>query len=327
MTIRLRNFDPTDTATLATLATRSYLADDRPIIVTPEQIEEEFCPPNVSVESDVFIAVEGVEVLGYSFTYMVHNPDGDQRCFIFGHVDPEHRRRGVGTLLMNRACARARDVLASSPCSGNSYLRTDCSSSSIGAQQLFSNCGMTPVRWFSDLMRPLEPPLAIEPPSEIAIVSWPIDHSEELRQMKNAAFADHWGSTPTSIENWEQLTNGWSSRLDLSFVAMHEDEPIGLLLTHRYPSDDDITGGRYGWIDKLATVSAWRGCGVASSLIAHALDAYRRDGLTHAALDVDSTSQTGANRLYERLGFRASRTTVMYSLTVEHDRTIGTASS
>jgi ribosomal protein S18 acetylase RimI-like enzyme len=51
-------------------------------------------------------------------------------------------------------------------------------------------------------------------------------------------------------------------------------------------------------------------------LIAHAIDTYRAEHLTHAALGVDASSQTGANRLYEGLGFTTLRNTVTYSMTL-----------
>jgi len=134
--------------------------------------------------------------------------------------------------------------------------------------------------------------------------------------LKNDAFADHWGSTPTSPDNWKQLTSGFGARPDLSFVAVASETPVGLLLTHRYPLDDELIGARQGWIDKLATSREWRGKGVARSLIAHAINAYRTENLTHAALGVDASSQTGANRLYEGLGFTLLRSTVTYSATL-----------
>ncbi|HEY5496272.1 MAG TPA: GNAT family N-acetyltransferase, partial [Candidatus Limnocylindrales bacterium] len=44
--------------------------------------------------------------------------------------------------------------------------------------------------------------------------------------------------------------------------------------------------------------------GVASALISRALRALRDRGMTQAALGVDAQNETGALRLYQRMGFR-----------------------
>ena len=84
----------------------------------------------------------------------------------------------------------------------------------------------------------------------------------------------------------------------------------------RYEADDEVTGRRDGWIMTLGTLAEWRGRGVASALISASLDAFAAAGLTHAALGVDSSSPTGAARLYRSLGFETAARSVMYHLDV-----------
>lgn len=316
MTVALRAFAESDAARLAEIATASNIADGRPVVVTQTEILEEFVPPNVEPADDVIVAVDGDTIVGYGFTYMLHNPDGDERCYVFGHVEPSARGRGIGTSILSATIERARQILSSSHGRGERFVRTDCAVENTAARILYERAGLTPVRWFSDLARPLEVPLDITKPNGVTIAPWDDFDTEVLRDVKNSAFADHWGSTPTSMENWTQMTKGYGARRDLSFVATIDDTPVGLLLTHRFPADDDVVGGRYGWIDKLATLREFRGRGIASSLIAHALIAYRKEGLTHAALGVDSDNPTGASRLYSSLGFVPLHGTVTYSLTL-----------
>ena len=84
----------------------------------------------------------------------------------------------------------------------------------------------------------------------------------------------------------------------------------------RFPDDDELVGGRHAWIDKLTTLREHRGRGVASALIGSVADACRAENLTNLALNVDSESQTGAQRLYLALGFTATRGTTTYSVTL-----------
>ena len=112
------------------------------------------------------------------------------------------------------------------------------------------------------------------------------------------------------------MTRGHGARLDLSFVARHKDEVVGIALVKRFPDDDELVGGRHAWIDKLTTLREHRGRGVASALIGSVADTCRAENLTHLALNVDSESQTGAQRLYLALGFTATRSTTTYSVTL-----------
>ncbi|HRE01803.1 MAG TPA: GNAT family N-acetyltransferase [Ilumatobacteraceae bacterium] len=60
----------------------------------------------------------------------------------------------------------------------------------------------------------------------------------------------------------------------------------------------------------------WRGRGVASALIARSMDGFEQAGFTHALLNVDSASPTGASRLYRSLGFEPIARTVVHQIAV-----------
>jgi ribosomal protein S18 acetylase RimI-like enzyme len=174
------------------------------------------------------------------------------------------------------------------------------------------------VRYGEELLRPLVdlPPLTV--PNGIAIVPWPDDRDEDIRTEKNIAFADHWGSTPTSPHHWEQAVRGFGSRADLSFIALdHAGNVVGHCLNKRFETDDDLLGRRDAWIDNLGTLPQWRGKGVASALIAHSLHAFAAAGCTHASIGVDSDNPTGAARLYRQLGFETNQRDITHQLVVD----------
>jgi ribosomal protein S18 acetylase RimI-like enzyme len=192
------------------------------------------------------------------------------------------------------------------------------STTNTTAGELFHSFNMNAVRWNEDLIIDLNdsPDVLVSP--GYSVIPWDSARDEEARTVKNLAFMDHWGSTPTNEEGWEQLVHGSTAKLDQSFFALDQNEKIiGLLLSHRYESDDELLGKRIGWIDKLATLSEHRGKAVGKSLITHALSAYRRDGLTHAALDVDTENPTGAYGLYTSVGFSTFRGSVTYERKVQ----------
>jgi ribosomal protein S18 acetylase RimI-like enzyme len=193
------------------------------------------------------------------------------------------------------------------------YLRASVSQQNESAARLFGHFEMKAVRFEEDLIRDLANLSEENKNPKYSIIPWDSDRNEEARIVKNLAFQDHWGSTPSSSEHWLQMVNGSTARLDHSFLAVNQQQEIvGLLLTHRYESDDDLLGKRIGWIDKLATLAEHRKQSIAKNLIARALHSYTEDGLTHAALSVDTQNPTGAYGLYASLGFELYRGTTTY---------------
>ncbi len=268
------------------------------------ELEEELDDERVVLATDTRVALVGGQPAGYAYTYHLPSEEREERCYVFGTVDPPLRRLGVGTALMSWALPRAEQQLRSTGRSLPRYIRTDAYDFIVGAHQLYESMGMRPVRYGEELLRNLEALPPIPDTSQVAIVPWPDGRDEEIRQAKNAAFADHWGSTPTSVHGWEQAVHGYGGRRDLSFIAV---DPAGRVVAHclnkRFPTDDDLLGRKDGWIDNLGTLREWRGRGIASALIAHTLHVFAAEGLTHASIGVDSQNPTGAAQLYRSLGF------------------------
>ncbi|MFM8626209.1 MAG: GNAT family N-acetyltransferase, partial [Actinomycetota bacterium] len=97
-----------------------------------------------------------------------------------------------------------------------------------------------------------------------------------------------------------------------SFMAFDDDRVVAFLTSHRYDVDDEAIGKTIGWVDHLGTLPTHRRRGIASALIIRALGAYRAEGWTHAAIEVDNDNPTGARGLYGSLGFAPWRGSVTW---------------
>ncbi|MFM8903241.1 MAG: GNAT family N-acetyltransferase, partial [Actinomycetota bacterium] len=213
------------------------------------------------------------------------------------------------------------------------YLRVGEPRVNTSAIRLFERFGLESVRYFADLRADLSvptparhtaaaTPAAATPAAATPaapgfhIIPWDLARNEEARHVKNAAFMDHWGSTPTPPDWWATQTSGFGSCVDWSYFAVNDDDQIiGHLITHRFENDDALLGAKYAWIDNIGTLAEYRGRGIATQLIT-ALARYRAEGMQFAALGVDSANPTGAYRLYESLGFRLWREFVTYQRVV-----------
>ena len=315
---QLRRATHSELPEIAALLSEGLSFDGLVFVQTAEELAEEFDGTYCDLDHDVMVAEHESRIIGVGYTIFLPSETKEERCYIFGTTKPEYRNKGVGTAVMQWATEHGESLLRSTNRTLPKFLRSDMSATNSTAGSLFQSFNMSPVRWNDDLIIDLANSPEVSTATEYSIVPWDSSRDEEARTTKNQAFMDHWGSTPTSEEGWEQLVHGSTARLDQSFFALDQYEKIiGVLLSHRYESDDEVLGKRIGWIDKLATLSEHRKKSVGKSLITHALAAYKRDGLTHAALDVDTENPTGAYGLYTAVGFSTFRGKVTYERTVQ----------
>jgi mycothiol synthase len=316
--IELQPARPDDIARLVALHRRSEAHDGVPRVIEEEEMRVDLDDVRVVLDTDVRLAFVDGQLAGYVFAMHIPSDADFERCFVFGEVDPSWRGRGVGHALLTWGTERARQRLCSSGSAVRKYIRVDAYDYIESAHRLYPRLGFAPVRWFEELRRPLTD---LPAPTEIDGVElrpWPADRDDECLQVKNSAFADHWGSTATPPDLWHHMVRGFGARPDLSFVAIERatDRIVATCLNHRYPADDEVTGRRDGWIESLGTLSEWRGRGLASALLIASLHSFAAADLTHASLGVDAESPTGAARLYRSLGFELQQRSITYQIEV-----------
>jgi ribosomal protein S18 acetylase RimI-like enzyme len=152
----------------------------------------------------------------------------------------------------------------------------------------------------------------------------PERHMRPLAAASREAFAAHWGHVPLSVEEEEEMWRGWlrsnAEGIDptMSTLAWVGDDVVGYSLGRWHLPLDRSRGV----VASLAVRSAWRQRGLGSALLRSALGKLRDRGCATAELMVDSGNATGALRLYERVGFRAFRTQLVYEKELRPGRDI-----
>lgn len=306
-----------DLPKLFELHRRVQVFDGIPIVTPWEEFEEMKDDPSTNLETDTIMVERDGEAIGYGRVWYPTSDDGDlARAFLIGEVDPDYRRRGVGSRILEWSMAHAKERLAEAPAHQRRFIRTHAYDFETGAISLYQRFGMKPIRYFVELIRSLDKPIAVTEVNGVKIVPWDSARSEEIRLLMNLAFRDHWGSTPTSPEVWEHRLAATGSRLDLSYLALAGDQVVGAARNLHYPTDQALTGRLEGWIGSLGTHPEFRKRGIASALIETSCEAFRRQGWDHAMLGVDSENPTGAFDLYQRLGFRPLYRMVQHQLEV-----------
>ena len=262
--------------------------------------------PKFDVARDVTIAEVDGRMVGYARRDWVDANDGIREYRSRGAVDPEWRRRGIGSGLLADSQQQLASLASTHAADRPRFLGTFTEGRNVGANALAEASGYRPVRWFFTMARPgLQeslPPIRQMP--DLLVVR-PVE-TGQLLQIWRAdieAFRDHWGGGDDSDEAFRRYQDAPDFDPSLWVVAWDGDEVAAAVVNTIYAHENEATGGRRGWLDSVFTRRAWRKRGLASALIARSLHVLAERGMETAMLGVDADNPSGALRLYESFGF------------------------
>lgn len=291
--------------------------------------------PDIDVPRGTLAAFDDAgtgEMVAYCML-QARNEANPVHCFwMTGAVHPAHRRRGLGSRLLDWAQRAAvplhEERFPGSPMSlvGNTATKL------ADALALFERHGYQQSRWFNgmavDLTAADLPPAlapggsAPEPPDGVVFVPFTAERSADALRVRNESFVDHWGSTATSTEAWAHRIGSAAFCPRFTWLAYERTggdgpgEPLALVLGEEYQIHQQATGRRDLYIALVGTLRAARGRGIATALLTDVLRRARAAGYDSASLGVDSDSPTGATGLYRRIGFEVQDTVVAQLLPV-----------
>jgi ribosomal protein S18 acetylase RimI-like enzyme len=247
---------------------------------------------------------------------MLFIPAGEEQrvALIEGMVQVNHRGRGMGGYLLRWMEARVRQAFSKSDDGRPQIIRTSCAVHQVDRIRLFEGQGFTAMRYSYKMRRSLSKPILKEPlPESLKWAQWTSQLDLPLMHAFNEAFREHYGVQKMNEELWRQLFTGVPQfRGDLTYLAMEADAIVGFCINWLEENEGADNGSQEGWVEAIGVIPAWRGRGVASALLGHALQLFQAEGLERAALEVDAQNPTGALRLYEKHGFEVARETIHF---------------
>lgn len=258
-------------------------------------------------------AIEGLTqgtVLGFGSVSLRDNVDDNSRAYDLNlAVHPAARETGLPRFITGKLLQIVRTMendlaLAASKVTVRDFL----SPKSLWQKGLYEEIGLREVRRFYLMIRPLDSIGEPRPVEGIILRRYkrPQDDDATL-EAYNDAFRDHFGSHANSRENWQHRLELPQIRLDLSWVAEIEGAKgklAGFCLCAVYEGENQQLNRKWGFIELLGTVRDRRNKGVGRALILSGLRSLKGSGYETGALGVDTDSLTGANKLYESVGFK-----------------------
>ena len=280
---------------------------DHPRYLTPrDEVANEFTSSFVELTRDSIVGADGSgELVACGLNYMPPGQETLVRVILEGTVHPRWRRRGVGAQVLAWQEQRATQQLAVSEKTLPGWLMFFMDAEDAGAQALAASSGFAVARHYFELRRSFETPIPDLPlPEGFAIAHPEPAQYEAVRQAKNDAFRDHWGSQPASEEEWSGMMGMSVLRPDLSYVVTAPNGDVaGFVLTEVDENDWEGQGFSSGYIELVGVPRAYRGLHIAPAMLAATLSAIHAAGLEKAVLDVDSENPSGALPLYQGVGF------------------------
>ncbi|MGH3159395.1 MAG: GNAT family N-acetyltransferase [Streptosporangiaceae bacterium] len=185
-----------------------------------------------------------------------------------------------------------------------------CAAADHARHTALAAAGFEVDHWHHEMIRNVAEPVPGRLVADgVVIVPYDARYSEAARLAQNDAFADEPHGRLLDAQDWPQYAVGLATFLpDASFLALgdmagpatgHGQDVVAFLLSLEHCTQE---GDRVATLLSLGTRRRWYRRGLATTLISHALTAYRQAGFATARLHVCSHN-TGAVSLYTKLGF------------------------
>lgn len=285
---------PGDAAAIADLLNAHSRRLDATPGETAEEIARWFELESVNPTDDVFLAVDGGELVGYADA----NLPADDAGVVHLDVRVAPPRADVVEALLRAVERRAGEL--GGP---ETRLRAPALGRDDAYRACLSRHGFEIVRssftMEIDLTRPTD-----EPVWPGGLRSRTFDR-EEARAVYDAyveAFGEHWGFVAESFGDWCTWNLGTTDDTSLWRVVEEGGEIAALCLSKPSRGPDDTLG----WVSVLAVRRPWRRRGLARALLLESFALFRSIGRRRAGLGVDTDNTTGALALYLDAGMTAT---------------------
>jgi mycothiol synthase len=316
--LRFRRFaGPSDYPHMINILTASKDADGLEDVDTLETLTHNYAHlVNCHPAEDMLMMEMNDALVGYARVWWMQEEKTRARIYsAIAFLTPQWRGRGIGRAVLAWQEARLQAIAATHPADGPRAFQIPSSEAEKAKTALIERFGYTPVRYFYEMIRPSLDDIPAAPlPAGLEVRTVQPEHLRAIWDASVEAFRDHWGYVTPTEESYQQWLGSEEFQPDIWKVAwdIRTNTVAGMVLGFINPAQNQKYRRLRGWTENISTVRAWRKRGVARALIAENLRELKARGMTEAELGVDTQNLTGALRVYESMGFRATKRFATY---------------
>lgn len=288
--ITLRKFEWSDLEAVSRLFTSISGAGGTEKEVGSELVRQTLSHPSVHPETNLTLAHSGADLVGY---YQLFPEVPISRAVVAGGVLEAFRGHGIGRRLLSAAIEQVEALEVS-------VLHIQASADSDAARRLLESEGFEQVKdyWQMRWSGVGLPELNLRP--NFRLKSFTLGEDEAmLTELQNAAFGQHWGFCPNTVEEIAARVRIANTDPDGIIFVMDGDRPAGYNWTLRNENDY----GKVGFVSMTGVHPEYRGNGLGTAVVVTGMEYLRQQGVDAIELEVDSEN-TPARELYLKLGYR-----------------------
>ena len=134
-----------------------------------------------------------------------------------------------------------------------------------------------------------------------------VKNEEDMKmwwQVHQDSFSNHFGFTPRAFEEWKSMMDkAVGIDLNARWILMDHDEPVGFIECTDIKKDLNS-----GFIDGIGVIHRAQGRGYGELMLRWAFAYYAALGRQFVELNADAGNESGALRLYEKVGMKPKHT-------------------
>ncbi len=305
--LTLRGYSgPQEHEQIAAIIQRCWDADGVDEVITADDITRRFTHmPNFDPTQDVLLAEIFGDLVGYARMHWLQEANGDVIFQHHGCVLPEWRRMGIGSTLLHYTKDHLKGREKHAPKGGLRFFEVFLADTESEEQALLKSAGYQPVRFFFEMVRPLNAEIPeIELPEGLEIRPANPDQYRTIFDASEEAFQDHWGYVPATDSEYQGWIESPYFQPERWKVAWDNGQVAGMVLNFINDDENERFNQKRGHTEDICVRRPWRRRGLARSLLAQSMQMFKDEGMEEATLGVDTDNPSGALGLYESLGFQ-----------------------
>ncbi len=299
---------------IAAVIQRCLDADGVSEVITADDIARRFTHmQNFDPTEDVLLAEIHGDLIGYARMNWLRKSNGDVIFRHHGCVLPEWRRKGIGSTLLMYTEDHLTGLALRAPRDGLHFFEVYLADTEIDKEALLKNAGYQPIRYFFEMVRPLDADIPeIDLPEGLELLPINPDQHRTVYDAADEAFQDHWGHVPGTDSEYQWWIESPDFQPERWKVAWDNGQVAGMVLNYINAEENERFNRKRCYTEDISVRRPWRRRGLARSLLTRSLQMFKDEGMEEAALGVDTDNLSGALGLYDDLGFQTNKLWMAY---------------